>query len=134
MSLGSGFTKSSTAPSITLARTVEGASGGGLNSAVSAAPRFAAMGGAMLTHDQIYERLYAVWLDLEGSDAKTKLGGLIADLEAESLESERPLAELGGIDLVYNPDDQRHWLNVGLLLERGNEDINDCRVTITRKP
>ena len=41
----------------------------------------------MLTHDQIYERLYPIWLDLPGSDAKTKLGGLIADLEAETLEA-----------------------------------------------
>ena len=45
----------------------------------------------MLTHDQIYERLYPIWQNLPGSNAKVKLGGVLADLEAETLEAE-PLA------------------------------------------
>lgn len=36
-----------------------------------------------LTHDEIYERLYAVWLQLPACDGKTFIGGLIADLESE---------------------------------------------------
>ncbi len=40
------------------------------------------------------------------------------------------VANLGGIPLVYSPDDERHWLKVGLLLERGAGDIEDCCVLI----
>lgn len=46
---------------------------------------------------------------------------------------ETPFVKLGGIDLVYNPDDERHWMNVGVLLEVGNEDINDCDVLVLPK-
>ena len=45
----------------------------------------------------------------------------------------KPLFKLSGIDLVYSPDDERHWLKLGLLLERGSEDINGCDLLIMPK-
>ena len=62
----------------------------------------------MLTHDQIYERLYPIWQNLPGSNAKVKLGGLIADLEAETLEAE-PLAVVEGEAARIPPTTRRRF-------------------------
>lgn len=77
----------------------------------------------MLTHDQIYERLYPIWLDLPGSDAKTKLGGLLADLKAETLEAE-PLEAPTVLAVVEGWIHEEDWLKVekasGQTLDEGS--------------
>ena len=83
----------------------------------------------MLTHDQIYECLYPIWQNLPGSNAKVKLGGLLADLEAETLEAEPVLA------VGFTTEDAAQCLQKYGQFTIWSKPIDKVRVpvTITRK-
>jgi hypothetical protein len=66
------------------------------------------------------------------------LDEVIAALEAETpcaCGGREPFTKLDHIDLIYSPEDERHWLKVGVLFGRGFErlkgqDIKDCTIVI----